>query len=52
VQDHVYGGERYPYEVDFWLPKYDLFIEIQGHWTHGDHPYDESNEDDKALLEK
>ena len=43
---------RYPYHVDFYIEKYDLFIEIQGLWTHGGHAFDETNEDDLILLNK
>lgn len=42
---------RYPYHVDFYLPEYDLFIEIQGHWSHGNHPFNESDLNDIKLLE-
>ena len=44
--------KRYPYHVDFYLNDFDLFIEIQGSWTHGEHPFNALNEDDqKRLLE-
>lgn len=36
------------------MPSLDLFIEIQGNWTHGKHPYDESCQEDlkkKVLWE-
>lgn len=47
-----YIDNRYPYHVDFYLKDFDLFIEIQGTWTHGGHPYNKLNEDDqKRLLE-
>ncbi len=42
---------RYPFLCDFYLPKYDLFIEIQGNWTHGKHPFNPDNIKDKELLE-
>ena len=41
---------RYPYHIDFYLPDYDLFIEIQGHWSHGKHPFDETNLNDIETL--
>ena len=31
---------------------YDLYIEIQGSWTHGPHPYDSNNSDDLILKNK
>ena len=47
-----YKCDRYPYMCDFYLPKYDLFIEIQGSWTHGGHPFDENNIEDIYKLDK
>ena len=47
-----YKCDRYPYMCDFYLPKYDLFIEIQGSWTHGGHPFDKNNNDDIKILHK
>ena len=43
---------RYPYHIDFYLPDYDLFIEIQGNWTHGFHPFNPSNETNIKTLNK
>lgn len=59
LEDNNYAFERnyakdrrYPYHVDFYLNDFDLFIEIQGSWTHGEHPFNALNEDDqKRLLE-
>lgn len=42
--------KRYPFACDFYLPKYDLFIEIQGNWTHGRHPFNENDINDLNLL--
>ena len=42
---------RYPYRCDFYIVPLDLFIEIQGTWLHGPHPYDSTNVDDITLLE-
>lgn len=49
-----YVSNLYPYHCDFYIYKYDLYIEIQGNWTHGGdtflhtkpHPYDKDNEQD------
>lgn len=49
VYERQYKCERYPYACDFYIPKYDLFIEINGSWTHGDHPYTNSEEDRKIV---
>ena len=42
--------KRYPFACDFYIPKYDLFIEIQGSWTHGKHPFNENDLNDLELL--
>lgn len=47
-----YYSELYPFHCDFYLPKYDLYIEYNGTWTHGKHPYNKDNEDDIELLNK
>ena len=41
---------RYPFLCDFYIPKYDLFIEIQGNWTHGKHPFNNTNKKDIEIL--
>ena len=41
---------RYPFHCDFYLPEKDIFVEINGFWTHQDHWFDENNENDLALL--
>lgn len=45
-----YKSELYPYCCDFYLPEYDLYIEVQGSWTHGFHPFDENNPNDIEKL--
>lgn len=47
---HPYD-ERYPYPCDFYIKSLDLFIEINHHYTHGDHWFSETNEDDILILE-
>ena len=45
-QDDIVRGyvdNRYPYNCDFYIKSKDLFIEYQGHYTHGYEPYDETN---------
>lgn len=42
--------QRYPWHVDFYLSDYDLFIEIQGYWTHGSHPFNENDQNDIDRL--
>lgn len=41
----------YPYYCDFYFKDYDLYVEINGHWSHGPHPYDPTNEKDIEYLE-
>lgn len=47
-----YKSKLYPFNCDFYLCNYDLYIELQGSWTHGKHPYDENNVDDKNVLNR
>ena len=35
---------------DFYLPDYDLYIEINGIWTHGEHPFDPTDIKDIEQL--
>ena len=52
-----YEDERYKnpnngnrFICDFYIKELDLFIELNGHYTHGKHPFDEKNKEDVALL--
>lgn len=47
---YQYVSEQYPFKCDFYLLDYNLYIEIQGLWTHGKHPFDETNIDDLNKL--
>lgn len=51
--EHIrqYKSDVYPFACDFYIPKYDLYVEIQGSWTHGNHPFDVSDASDVALAE-
>ena len=49
--EYNYKSELYPFNCDFYIKSLDLYIEIQGNWTHGDHPFDENNENDLKRLE-
>ena len=42
--------ERYPYSCDFYIPELDMFIELQGSWTHGRHPFDKNSNKDIYIL--
>lgn len=39
-----YTDDRYPFNCDFYIKSLDLFIEINGHWTHGGRPYNSTEE--------
>lgn len=45
-----YKNELYPYHCDFYIKSIDLYIEINGTWTHGLHPFNNTNEDDIKKL--
>lgn len=45
-----YYSELYPFHCDFYLPKFDVYIEYQGMWTHGKHPFNKDNTDDIEIL--
>ena len=47
-----YKSKLYPFNCDFYIKSLDLYIEIQGDWRHGFHPFDENNQDDINRLEK
>ena len=46
-----YYSELYPFHCDFYLPKFNVYIEYQGSWVHGFHPFNKDDENDIALLE-
>lgn len=43
---------RYPFNCDFYIPNEDLFIEFNGYWTHGSHPYNNLSIDDNLIVKK
>lgn len=42
--------DRYPFSCDFYVKSEDLFIELNMHYSHGDHWYDPSNSSDVLSL--
>ena len=48
--EYQYKSELYPFNCDFYIKSLNLYIEIQGNWTHGFHPFDDNNEDDIKRL--
>ena len=47
-----YSDSRYTFNCDFYIPSKDLFIEYNGYWTHGPHPFNKDNKNDQELLAK
>ena len=47
---YQYRSEQYPFNCDLYFPEKDLYVEIQGHWTHGFKPF-ENTEDDRKKVE-
>ena len=45
-----YRSEEYPFACDFYFPDSNYYVEIQGAWTHGKHPFDCNNVDDINCL--
>lgn len=42
--EYQYKCDRYPFNCDFYIKEYDLFIEIQANWCHGFCAFDKNNE--------
>ena len=43
--------KRYPFAVDFYIPERDLFIELNGSWSHGGHWYGADREMDQRTVQ-
>lgn len=50
IETQYNSDARYPFHCDFYVKSLDLFIELNAHWSHGRHWFDENNEDDLASL--
>lgn len=50
VRQHC-DEERYPFAVDFYIPERDLFIELNGSWSHGRHWYEVDREMDQKIAQ-
>ena len=46
-----YKSSVYPFSCDFYIPCLDLYIEFQGIWTHGKHPFNSNDQEDIKKLE-
>ena len=47
---HNYQDKTYPHNCDIYIPSLRLYIEYQGYFSHGNHPY-RNNEDDIDYAE-
>lgn len=49
-----YVDKRYPFHCDFYIIPYDVFIEYNGHWSHGNHKFDSKYDAEtlKTWIEK
>lgn len=45
-----YNSIEYPFNCDFYIKSLNLYIELQGFWTHGNHPFNCDNMDDINRL--
>lgn len=45
-----YRSEKYPFNCDFYIPSIDTYIEYNGSWTHGGHPFNETDNNDINTL--
>lgn len=44
--------EEYPFKADLYVSTIDTYYELNGYFTHQDHPFDNTNEEDKKLVEQ
>ena len=50
--ERQYKSKLYPFHCDFYIKDIDTYIEIQGTWFHGNHPFNENDKNDLELLNK
>ena len=43
---------RYPWACDFYIPELDYFIELNGNWTHGKHPFSSTPKEDLYIVKE
>ena len=41
-----FKSDKYPFNCDFYIPEIDTYIEYNGFWTHGFHPYNKNDTND------
>ena len=42
--EHNYVSDVYPYQCDYYIKSRDLYIELNAHWSHGGHWYDDATD--------
>ncbi len=45
-----YSSKQYPFACDFYILDKNLYIEIQGNWTHGKHPFNPNDKNDINIV--
>ncbi len=48
--EYQYRSDLYPFACDFYIKSLDLYIELQGSWTHGSEPYNPDSKDHQQKL--
>lgn len=48
--ERQYKSKCYPFLCDFYISSLDLYIEYQGFWTHGGHPFNSNSKEDLCKL--
>jgi hypothetical protein len=46
-----YRSEEYPYSCDYYIPELKMYIELNAHWSHGEHEFNKDNENDNKILD-
>ena len=47
---YQYTSDDYPFACDFYFPDKQFYLEIQGTWTHGGHPYNINSIEDQKQI--
>lgn len=45
-----YKSNEYPFACDFYFPNNNLYLEIQGYWSHGKHPFNPNDPKDIETV--
>jgi hypothetical protein len=46
------SDNRYPFHCDFYIKSLDLFVEVNGFWTHNDHWFDKNDSEDVFQVKE